>query len=166
MTKRDVCIALVGAIVLGILLGVIIGWAGGFFKKNERLERLANNNKISAQKKAEEEKAKEKKEGEKTKDEKASEAADEAKAKADEAKNETTAEKEKEEKAAQGKGTIQTGNGQNLNVRSAADPASGILTSVADGTAVEILETQNGMTHIRVGTTEGWVVSTYVAPAA
>ena len=158
MTKKDIFIAFAAAIVLGILLGVIIGWAGGFFKKNERLERLASNNKISAQKKDEAEKKKATEEKEKDAEEKEKD----AQTTAQEAKDAADKAAQKENKTAIGKGKVATGTGQGLNVRAEADPASTILTTVNDDTELEILEEKNGMYHIRAGSTEGWVVTTYV----
>lgn len=161
MNKKNVLIFVAGAVVLGILLGVLIGILGGFFKQDSSLAKLPKSNEITTKKDAsDDEKKADDKKSEKKQGTQAVADAEEPKT---EVKENESDKQEKEEEKKGSTGYIATGTGQPLNVRSAADPASGIITSLANGTEVEVLETTNGMTRIRGAGVEGWVVSSYVS---
>ena len=176
MTKKNILIAVLGAIVLGALLGLAIGFVGGFFTSGDvDTQASVTEQKTSvAEEKAKKEEAK--KDAEKAAKE-AKEDENKAEDKADKADKDTAKDSEpadadkdtvKEDTEvdanAIGTGTVETG-GAGLNLRADTDTNSttNIIGTVQNGDSLTIIGESNGMYQVKTPSGQtGWVSSQYV----
>ena len=172
MNKKNILIAVLGAIVLGALLGLAIGFVGGFFtSSNNEVQTSVTEQKTSV----EEENAK-KAEAEKD----AKKAAQEAKEEENSSSEKTTTEKKDSQSADKtdesadsdnidknttegiGTGTVATG-GAGLNLRSDASSDSNIVGTVNNGDTLTIIAESNGFYQVQTsGGQTAWVSSQFV----
>ncbi|MEE0229174.1 MAG: SH3 domain-containing protein [Peptococcaceae bacterium] len=172
MNKKNILIAVLGAIVLGALLGLAIGFVGGFFtSSNNEVQTSVTEQKTSV----EEENAK-KAEAEKD----AKKAAQEAKEEENSSSEKTTTEKKDSQSADKtdesadsdntdkkttegiGTGTVATG-GAGLNLRSDASTDSNIVGTVNNGDTLTIIAESNGFYQVQTsGGQTAWVSSQFV----
>lgn len=170
MNKRTILISILIAVLLGVFLGVVIGFASGFFNKGNSADSSEKPNAEMVTDKdqlLEKERAKEKEIEKAAKDKVASEKSDGEKATKEKKTSDSRDDERqdsKDKKDNDGKsGTVATGNGQSLNVRASADPASNIIGGAADGANITILGRENGMVHVRTEDgVEGWVSGQFV----
>lgn len=174
MNKKNILIAVLGAIVLGALLGLAIGFVGGFFtSSNNETQTSVTEQKTSveeenakkaeakkdAKKAAQEAKEEENSSSEKTKTEKKdSQSAD----KTDESADSDSDNTDKKTTEGIGTGTVATG-GAGLNLRSDASTDSNIVGTVNNGDTLTIIAESNGFYQVQTsGGQTAWVSSQFV----
>ena len=189
MTKKNIIIANVSAIVHGAVLGLLIGLIGGFFTSSDE-STSASQERLTVEEEQQKEKEEDKAAKEAAKDvvadENGGETTDDAAASDDDQtdsqsdsqtdsnttadnnagqqQNTATTDNNSENTAnAIGTGTVATG-GSGLNLRASDSAQSNIVGSLNDGASVTIIGESNGMYQVQLsdGTT-GWVSSQYVA---
>lgn len=190
MKVKNILIAVIGAIVVGVLLGCIIAFFLGAFDKTvipedslpevtssiddtssavDEEERQAKEDRAKAKKAIEEAKKQDAvKENESKDSKKTAKKATDNTAQSNTTNQNTQAPAQQQQQPqtaqpqAQGNATINV-QGADLNLRAAADPSSTIIGSVSNGTSVTVLERANGMVHIQTPNgSNAWVAEGFV----